>query len=212
MQPQLPINVDPNTGVWTTDALPMLYVPRHFFTNNHTAVEEALGRDAYAEILYKAGYKSAYHWCDKEAKLHGLGGMAVFEHYLKRLSQRGWGLFSILEADPANARAKIELCHSSFVLAQPGKEGKLCYMFAGWFAGAMDWVNDTTPEGKGAPARNQRKCSVRRKATITASSRCPRSCIDAPTQDNTRNTTPTNARGRQRCVIPTCLNPCSSTS
>lgn len=104
MQPQLPINVDPDTGVWTTDALPMLYVPRHFFTNNHVAVEEALGVEAYAEILYKAGYKSAYHWCDKEAKLHGLTGMAVFEHYLKRLSQRGWGLFSIIEADPASAR------------------------------------------------------------------------------------------------------------
>ncbi len=52
MQPQLPIDVDPNTGVWTTDALPMLYVPRHFFTNNHVAVEEALGEEAYAEILY----------------------------------------------------------------------------------------------------------------------------------------------------------------
>jgi len=105
MQPQLPIDVDPETGVWTTDALPMLYVPRHFFTNNHVAVEEALGREAYADILYKAGYKSAYHWCDKEAKQHGLSGMAVFEHYLKRLSQRGWGLFSIVEADPKAARA-----------------------------------------------------------------------------------------------------------
>lgn len=105
MQPQLPIEVDPETGVWTTDALPMLYVPRHFFTNNHAAVEEALGRDAYAEILYQAGYKSAYHWCDKEAKLHGMSGMAVFEHYLKRLSQRGWGLFSIVEAAPSEARA-----------------------------------------------------------------------------------------------------------
>ncbi|SAL58520.1 V4R domain-containing protein [Caballeronia choica] len=48
MQPQLPIDVDPQTGVWTTDALPMLYVPRHFFTNNHIAVEEALGREASA--------------------------------------------------------------------------------------------------------------------------------------------------------------------
>lgn len=151
MQPQLPIDVDPNTGVWTTDALPMLYVPRHFFTNNHVAVEEALGQDAYAEILYKAGYKSAYYWCDKEAPAHGIQGMAVFEHYLNRLSQRGWGLFSIIEADPVNARARIELRHSSFVLQQPEKIGKLCYMFAGWFAGAMDWVNDTTPEGKGAP-------------------------------------------------------------
>ncbi|WP_321799825.1 DUF5943 domain-containing protein [Caballeronia sp. J97] len=146
MQPQLPIDVDPQTGVWTTDALPMLYVPRHFFTNNHVAVEEALGRETYAEILYKAGYKSAYHWCDKEAEKHGITGMAVFEHYLKRLSQRGWGLFSIVEADPSTSHARIHLHHSSFVLAQPGKQGKLCYMFAGWFAGAMDWVNDTAPD------------------------------------------------------------------
>ncbi|SOY77987.1 4-vinyl reductase, 4VR [Cupriavidus taiwanensis] len=151
MQPQLPIDVDLETGVWTTDALPMLYVPRHFFTNNHVAVEEALGREAYEAILYKAGYKSAYHWCDKEAQLHDIRGMAVFEHYLKRLSQRGWGLFSILEADPATASARIALRHSSFVLQQPEKSGKLCYMFAGWFAGAMDWVNDTAAAGKGAP-------------------------------------------------------------
>ena len=109
MQPQLPINVDPDTGVWTTDALPMLYVPRHFFTNNHVAVEEALGVEAYAEILYKAGYKSAYHWCDKEAKLHGLTGMAVFEHYLKRLSQRGWGC-SRSSRPTRRARARRSSC------------------------------------------------------------------------------------------------------
>src|SRR6516225_12281646 len=123
MQPKLPIKVDPDTGVWTPDALPMLYVPRHFFTNNHVAVEEALGRDTYAEILYKAGYKSAYHWCDKEAEKHGISGMAVFEHYLKRLSQRGWGLFDIVEADPSTSHARIHLRNSSFVLQQPGKQG-----------------------------------------------------------------------------------------
>lgn len=59
--PQLPIEVDSETGAWTTDALPMLYVPRHFFVNNHMGIEEVLGADAYAEILYKAGYKSAWH-------------------------------------------------------------------------------------------------------------------------------------------------------
>jgi predicted hydrocarbon binding protein len=37
------------------------------------------------------------------------------------------------------------------VLAQPGKEGKLCYMVAGWFAGGMDWVNDTSGTGGHAP-------------------------------------------------------------
>ena len=142
MQPQLPIDVNPETGVWTTDSLPMLYVPRHFFTNNHTAVEAALGRDAYAKILYDAGHKSAYHWCDKEAKQHGLSGLAVYEHYLNRLSQRGWGLFRFAEVDAAKTTARITLHNSSFVLAQPEAHGKLCYMFAGWFAGAMDWVSD----------------------------------------------------------------------
>ena len=55
----------------------MLYVPRHFFVNNHIGIEEVLGADAYAEILYKAGYKSAWHWCEKEAECHGLEGVAV---------------------------------------------------------------------------------------------------------------------------------------
>jgi hypothetical protein len=110
--PQLPIEVDSETGIWSSDALPMLYVPRHFFVNNHMGIEEVLGADAYAEILYKAGYKSAWHWCEKEAECHGLEGVAVFEHYMKRLSQRGWGLFG----------------------------RKVDYMFTGWFAGAMDQI------------------------------------------------------------------------
>ena len=141
MHPQLPIDVNEQTGVWTTDGLPMLYVPRHFFVNNHTAVEAALGRDRYAEILYPAGHRSAYFWCEKEAKTHDLTGIKVFEHYLKRLSQRGWGLFDFIEADAAAGAARIALRHSSFVLQQPEKHGKLCYMFEGWFAGAMDWVS-----------------------------------------------------------------------
>jgi len=144
MNPQLPIEVNEETGVWTTDGLPMLYVPRHFFVNNHEAIEEALGRDLYAKQLYEAGYKSAYFWCEKEAATHKLSGLPVFEHYLKRLSQRGWGLFSFVSADPETGHARIMLRHSSFVLQQPDSHNKLCYMFAGWFAGAMDWVGKDT--------------------------------------------------------------------
>jgi hypothetical protein len=99
MTPQVPIDVDEDTGVWTTDGLPMIYVPRHFFVNNHVEVERVLGRDAYASSLYEAGYRSAHFWCKKEAATHSLRGMAVFEHYLRRLSQRGWGLFSLVDAD-----------------------------------------------------------------------------------------------------------------
>lgn len=140
LAPALPIEVDSETGVWTSDALPMLYVPRHFFINNHVAVEEALGADKYAEILYHAGYKSAWHWCEKEAECHGLEGVDVFEHYMKRLSQRGWGLFITEEIDLDAGTARVRLEHSAFVY-QMGKVGrKVEYMFTGWFAGAMDQI------------------------------------------------------------------------
>ncbi len=144
MKPQLPIDVNEETGVWTTDNLPMLYVPRHFFVNNHAAIEAALGRERYEKQLYEAGHKSAYFWCEKEAVTHGMSGFGVVEHYLKRLSQRGWGLFHIDHVDKETGHASITLHHSLFVLAQPEAHGKLCYMFSGWFSGAMDWFSHTT--------------------------------------------------------------------
>ncbi|WP_297199336.1 4-vinyl reductase [uncultured Pluralibacter sp.] len=138
--PEMPISVDNETGVWVTDALPMLYVPRHFFINNHRGIEEEIGPERYAEILYKAGYKSAWHWCEKEAALHDLSGSAVFEHYMKRISQRGWGRFFIEALDLEAGTARIRLENSAFVY-QYGKVGrKVDYMFTGWFAGAMDQI------------------------------------------------------------------------
>jgi predicted hydrocarbon binding protein len=118
----------------------MLYVPRHFFVNNHAAIEAALGAERYAPLLYEAGYRSAHFWCGSESTTHALTGITVFEHYLKRLSQRGWGRFAFASHDAARGAARIRLEHSAFVLARPGAPGRQCYMFAGWFAGAMDWV------------------------------------------------------------------------
>jgi hypothetical protein len=144
MQPLVPIEVDEATGVWTTDGLPMLYVPRHFFVNNHMMVEQALGREQYASLLNAPGYRSAWTWCESESKTHGLSGVAVFEHYLARLSRRGWGQFEFEAVSPEVGTARIRLMHSAFVLGRPMDRGRLCYMFEGWFAGAMDWVGQNT--------------------------------------------------------------------
>ncbi|MDW6004134.1 DUF5943 domain-containing protein [Vibrio mangrovi] len=138
--PEMPILVDDETGVWTTDALPMLYVPRHFFVNNHMAIEEEMGAERYAEILYKAGYKSAYYWCEKEAEAHGIEGDAVFEHYMKRLSQRGWGIFTIESLNIAEGTARVRLDNSAFVYQYGKVNRKVDYMFTGWFAGAIDQI------------------------------------------------------------------------
>lgn len=139
--PEVPIRVDPDTGIWTTDELPMIYLPRHFYVNHHDAFAKALGKDAYAAILYEAGYTSAWQWCEKESVKHGLSGEAVFYHYMKRLSQRGWGMFSVEAFDAATGEARIRLDHSIYVCHHAGaSEENLCYGFSGWFSGALEWV------------------------------------------------------------------------
>ncbi len=139
--PQIPLEVDDVTGWWKADALPMILVPQHFFVNNHKAIEEALGIEAYRKQLDAAGYKSAYYWCEKEAEHYRMGPVEVFEHYLKRLSQRGWGMFSIEAIDPDTGHARIRLEHSAFV-NQYGKDAgrKVDYMFCGWWEGAIEYV------------------------------------------------------------------------
>lgn len=113
-------------------------------------VEASVGRERYAEMLYRASYTSARYWCDREARAHGLSGMAVFDHYLSRLSRCGWGRFSVIQADAATGTADVRLDHSDFVPARGDVcSSKICFRFAGWFAGVMDWISENT----GRPVR-----------------------------------------------------------
>ena len=138
MKPQVPIEVDAATGEWSVDGVPMILVPRHFFLNNHHAVESALGADKYAALLFTAGHKSAYAWCEQDARTHGLKGVEVFHHYMKRLSQRGWGQFTVESIDPKGGHARVQVRHSVFARERHG--AKRCYMFRGWFPGALEFV------------------------------------------------------------------------
>ncbi len=140
-RPEISIDVDEATGRWRVDALPMILVPQHFFNNNHFAIEAAIGTERYREILHSAGYRSAHHWCMREATHHGLSGLAVFEHYMRRLSQRGWGQFSIEEANLAEADFTIRVAHSAFVDDERKQAGrKLCWMFEAWLEGSLSYV------------------------------------------------------------------------
>ena len=139
--PEVPIDVDPETGIWRTDGLPMVYLPRHFLVNNHIAVEEALGLETYRRILRAATDKSALHWCRAEAKTHGLAPEATFRHYFRRLSQRGWGQFSVDTLDIGARRGGISLRNSVFALENRGKAARpVCYMFEGFMTGALRFL------------------------------------------------------------------------
>jgi len=144
--PQVPIAVDDRTGVWSVDGMPMILAPRHFFVNNHLAIETALGAAKYAELLFEAGHRSASVWCEQEARTHGLNGVEVFEHYMRRLSQRGWGQFRVESVEPATGRARVSVTNSVFVLAHSGAPRRTCTMFRGWFAGSLEFIG--TPLGR----------------------------------------------------------------
>lgn len=146
--PLVPIDVNPATGVWNTDGLPMLYVPRHFFNNLHLGMEELAGREAYRDNLYQSGYKSAWFWCQKTAQEHDLEPIACYQFYLRRLSERGWGQFELRDQQLAQGHALVAVSNSSFVLHKDNfhiaDTTSACYMFEGWFAGAADWVSETS--------------------------------------------------------------------
>jgi len=140
-QPQVPIEVDEATGIWSVDGMPMVLVPRHFLVNSHKAMEAAVGIAGNARLAYEAGHKSAWTWCEKEAKRHGIAGLDVFRHYMRRLSQRGWGQFTVIEADAAGGRAVVEVAHSVFAAELgPGSDRRVCYPMEGWLVGSLEWV------------------------------------------------------------------------
>ena len=137
----VPVRVDPETGEWSVDGVPMILVPRHFFVNNQRAVEELLGVKASSELFREPGDRSAREWCAREAETHALSGAEVFHHYMKRLSQRGWAQFSVEHLDPAAGYARVRAEHSVFVAERGSQAGrKVCYMFQGWLEGALGYI------------------------------------------------------------------------
>jgi predicted hydrocarbon binding protein len=140
-EPQVPIDVDPETGIWRTDGLPMIYLPRHFLVNMQKGIEAAIGAAAYREILYASSDLSALQWCRAEAKTHGMTPVETFRHYLKRLSQRGYGQLDITALDEAAGTATVTVRHSVFALGYGHETGRhVCYTFEGSFAGGMRYV------------------------------------------------------------------------
>lgn len=140
-KPQVDINVDDQTGRWSVDATNMILVPQHFYMNNHFAIEAAVGAAELERILRPAGHRSAYYWCEKEAEFHGMSGVDVFRHYMRRITQRGWGQFDVLDVSPDEGTATVRLRNSAMVDDERRNSGrKVCYMFASWLEGSLEYV------------------------------------------------------------------------
>ncbi len=158
--PQVPIDVDPETGIWRTDGMPMIYLPRHFLVNMQKSIEDAIGAEAYRRILYASADLSALQWCRAEATTHGLTPVETFRHYLKRLSQRGYGQLEITALDENAGTAEVTVRHSAYALGYGPNTGRcVCYMFEGSFAGGMRFVREQAGRA-GDPACREVACAA----------------------------------------------------
>ena len=141
MTPQIPIEVDPQTGIWSTDGLPMMYLPRHFMVNMQQGLETAMGIETYRGVIYASCELSALQWCRKEAVTHALSPLDTFRHYLKRMSQRGHGQLELVALDEVAGTADVVVRNSAYALGYgPDAGRRVCYVFEGSLAGGMAYV------------------------------------------------------------------------
>lgn len=137
----VPVVVDPDTGIWSVDGLPVVLIPRHYWAQIMQEVEARMGNEDAQKLYYDGTHKAASFWCEKEAVTHGISGVEVFSHYLKRMSQRGWGQFTVEAIDSAAGTARIRVDHSAIALAYGDGVGRnVCHSFNGAFCGGMEYV------------------------------------------------------------------------
>jgi len=170
--PDIPIEGDAATGIWSTDGLPMMYLPRHFMVNMQKAVEAAVGPAAYRDIVYGSSDLSALQWCRAEAKTHGLAPLETFRHYLKRMSQRGHGQVSIEALDVAAGTGTLVARYSAFALGYGPEAGRcVCYVFQGSFAGGMRYLLECAGRA-GEPVCHEVACAAAGAAECRFELRC----------------------------------------
>jgi len=63
---------------------------------------------------------------------------------MRRLTQRGWGQFKPYDIDLDAGRARVRIDNSAFVDDERPAGRRVCYMFAAWFEGALEYSASAT--------------------------------------------------------------------
>lgn len=153
----VPVVVDPLTGAWSVDGQPVILVPRHFWALIQMECERRFGIAATQAMFEAATHHAAKLWCEREAATHGLHGVEVFRHYLKRITQRGYGRLTIESIDAQAGTASIRLDHSVYAAEYGNSAGReVCYMFTTAFTGGMEYVAEAAGHPRSLRCREVR--------------------------------------------------------
>ena len=122
--------------------VPMILTPRWFFVNVQKGLEKAGGLKLAKEVYYRAGFESAYKYCQTQRKLDRLTGIETVRRYLSSMSIRGWGRFKIVKLDEKTGNGNVRLYQSGFSEEYGSVKRTVCHWVPGAMAGAVQEAVD----------------------------------------------------------------------
>ncbi|MCK4784242.1 MAG: 4-vinyl reductase [Desulfobacteraceae bacterium] len=123
--------------------VPMILILRWFFVNIQKELEKAGGLKLAKEVYYRAGFESAYKYCQTLRKAEEIEGSHTVQAYLDSMSLRGWGKFKIVLLDEERRKGVFRLYQSAFG-EEYGSVGRMvCHCWPGAMAGAVQEIINT---------------------------------------------------------------------
>lgn len=122
--------------------VPMILTPRWFFVNIQKELEKAGGLELAKRVYYRAGFESAYKFCQMVRKVEKITGKDIVERYLGSMSLRGWGRFEIVQLDVERGVGFFRLYGSAFCEEYGPMRRTVCHCWPGAMAGAIKEIID----------------------------------------------------------------------
>lgn len=134
----VPVRIDEVTSAWSVDGMPVLLIPRHLWVGVQKAIEGALGVEAAHALFHAAGDSAARVWCTQQGERFHMAGAALFEHYLRSVSLRGYGQLTPVQIDLDRGLARVRIDHSVYAAEYGRHAGRhVCHMFESSLAGGL---------------------------------------------------------------------------
>ena len=122
--------------------VPMILTPRWFFVNVQKELEKTAWVKLAREVYYRAGFESAYKYCQTQRKVGRLAGIETVRGYLSSMSIQGWGRFEIVELDEQRGKGTFRIYRSGFSEEYGSVKRTVCHWVPGAMAGAVQEVID----------------------------------------------------------------------
>lgn len=119
----------------------MILLPRHFFRYILREVHDVAGPEAFRSIFRKAGHDGAVTFCRRFQEAHGCTPLEAVEGYLKEMSLRGWGQFTIVRLDPGAGYLEVSLRNTALAAEADLPSGNL--IWEGAMQGAMNFLQES---------------------------------------------------------------------